>query len=268
MKIAGRLGKVTDRQDVGEHEAINQVLGGPIAALSCEGLSAGYGDIVVLRDVSMSVRAGTVRVVLGRNGAGKTTLASTLAGLLPVSKGHISFDGTDITHLSTHARSRLGIQLVQEGKRVFRQRTVEANLALGGFGMRTSKETRRERIEEVYALFPSLANFGRRRAGELSGGQQQMLAIGQALMARPKILILDEPSAGLSPIMVDAVFESIAKLRADRIAIILYEQMVERALEVADEVTVLDEGHVVIDGTAAEVNKEDIVRDVYFGRRA
>ena len=119
----------------------------------------------------------------------------------------------------------------------------------------------------MFELFPALAEFGRRRAGELSGGQQQMLAIGQALMAGPQVLILDEPSAGLSPLMVDAVFKAVAKLRAENIAIILYEQMVERALEIADHVTVLDEGQIVVAGTVAEVGKEEIVRDAYFGRR-
>ena len=236
-------------------------------ALSCDKLWAGYGDIVVLRGVSMSVNAGSVHVVLGRNGAGKTTLASTLAGLLPAAKGRITYNDRDITRLAPHVRSGLGIQLVQEGKRVFRQRTVEANLVLGGYGVSLSKEASRQRIEEVFELFPALAEFGRRRAGELSGGQQQMLAIGQALMAGPQVLILDEPLAGLSPLMVDAVFKAVAKLRAENIAIILYEQMVERALEIADHVTVLDEGQIVVAGTVAEVGKEEIVRDAYFGRR-
>jgi branched-chain amino acid transport system ATP-binding protein len=236
-------------------------------SLSCDGLWAGYGDIVVLRGVSMSVSAGAVHVVLGRNGAGKTTLASTLAGLLSAAEGSITYNGRDITRLPPHARSRLGIQLVQEGKRVFRQRTVEANLVLGGYGASLSKDACLKRIEEVFELFPILADFGRRRAGELSGGQQQMLAIGQALMAGPQVLILDEPSAGLSPIMVDAVFSAVAKLRAANIAIILYEQMVERALEMADYVTVLDEGQIVVAGTVAEVGRAEIVRDAYFGRR-
>ena len=241
--------------------------GHPGGTLSCDELWAGYGDIVVLRGVSISVSAGSVHVVLGRNGAGKTTLASTLAGLLPAAKGRITYNDRDITRVAAHVRSRLGIQLVQEGKRVFRQRTVEANLVLGGYGVSLSKDLTRQRIEEVFELFPALAEFGRRRAGELSGGQQQMLAIGQALIAGPQVLILDEPSAGLSPLMVDAVFGAVAKLRAENIAIILYEQMVERALEVADHVTVLDEGQILVAGTVAEVGREEIVRDAYFGRR-
>jgi branched-chain amino acid transport system ATP-binding protein len=235
-------------------------------ALSCDELWAGYGDIVVLRGVSMSVSAGSVHVVLGRNGAGKTTLASTLAGLLSATKGRITYNGRDITRLAPYMRSRLGLQLVQEGKRIFRQRTVEANLVLGGYGVSLSKEARLGRIEEVLELFPALAEFGHRRAGELSGGQQQMLAIGQALIAGPQVLILDEPSAGLSPLMVDAVFNAVAKLREANIAIILFEQMVEQALEIADHVTVLDEGQVLVAGTAAEVGREEVIRDAYFGR--
>lgn len=260
MKRADRASDTPDTRGTAE-------AGHPGGTLSCDELWAGYGDIVVLRGVSISVAAGSVHVVLGRNGAGKTTLASTLAGLLPAAKGRITYNGRDITRVAAHVRSRLGIQLVQEGKRVFRQRTVEANLVLGGYGVSLSKDLTRQRIEEVFELFPALAEFGRRRAGELSGGQQQMLAIGQALIAGPQVLILDEPSAGLSPLMVDAVFGAVAKLRAENIAIILYEQMVERALEVADHVTVLDEGQIVVAGTVAEVGREEIVRDAYFGRQ-
>jgi branched-chain amino acid transport system ATP-binding protein len=226
-----------------------------------------YGGRVVVDNVSFVLCQQEIVGILGRNGAGKTTLASTLAGLLPAAKGRITYNDRDITRVAAHVRSRLGIQLVQEGKRVFRQRTVEANLVLGGYGVSLSKDLTRQRIEEVFELFPALAEFGRRRAGELSGGQQQMLAIGQALIAGPQVLILDEPSAGLSPLMVDAVFGAVAKLRAENIAIILYEQMVERALEVADHVTVLDEGQIVVAGTVAEVGREEIVRDAYFGRR-
>ncbi len=231
--------------------------------MACFALSAGYGDVQVLHDVTLAFRRGTIEVVLGPNGAGKTTLASALLGLIPAASGRVEFAGTDITSRRPEDRSRLGIGLVQEGKRIFRLRTVEENLALGGRHL--SRSHRHQGAERVYQLFPKLGDDRRRRAGDLSGGQQQMLAIGQALMGEPKVLILDEPSAGLAPVIVDDVVDAIVSLKSTGLSIVVIEQLVDRALGMADHVTVLSGGRVVLSGAPDEVGSAEVLVRAFFG---
>lgn len=230
--------------------------------LSVESLAAGYGDLTVLWDISLMVRPGQATVVLGRNGAGKTTLLSTIAGILKPTAGRIEFGGTSITKWSAPRRTKGGIALVQEGKRVFRRRTVEENLMLGGHTMPRSGLA--DAAQEAYEHFPILADKRHIPAGSLSGGQQQMLAIAQALMPKPRLLMLDEPSAGLAPVIVDDVLATVERLKKQGMAILLVEQLVDKALSVADEVAVIEQGKVSI-SSSIEHTDRDAVRAVYFG---
>ncbi len=235
--------------------------------LSVRGLAAGYGDLRVVWDVALDVHPGQVTALLGRNGAGKTTTLRTIAGLNRALAGPITFADEPITRQPPHRRIRQGIGFVQENKRIFRRRTVEENLLLGGYARRVGRAALRDAASEVYALFPTLADRARRPAGELSGGQQQMLAIGQALMAKPSLLMLDEPSAGLAPSIVGEVMETVRTLKAGGLGILLVEQAVEAAMVVADSVVVLDIGRVVMAGAAAGIDDMQVLRDAYFGKR-
>ncbi len=236
--------------------------------LEVSGLATGYGDIRVVWDVSLAVRAGEVTALLGRNGAGKTTTLRAIAGLNRAGAGAIRYDGGDITHESANRRVRRGIGFVQEGKRVFHRRTVEENLLLGGYSRGLSRRKLTAAASEAYDLFPVLRDRRGAVAGALSGGQQQMLAIGQALMARPKLLMLDEPSAGLAPAIVAEVMAAVTGLAAAGIGILLVEQAVEAAVAAADRVCVLDVGRVVLDRPASEVDDVEILKEAYFGRPA
>jgi branched-chain amino acid transport system ATP-binding protein len=236
------------------------------ALLEVANLATGYGDIKVCWDVSLKVRAGQVTALLGRNGAGKTTTLRAVAGLNRALSGTIAFQGESLTGDSVNKRVRRGIGLVQEGKRVFHRRTVEENLLLGGYSRGESRRKLAAAASEIYDLFPVLRERRGAAAGALSGGQQQMLAIGQALMARPKLLMLDEPSAGLAPAIVAEVMATVAGLKATGIGILLVEQAVEAAVSVADQVCVLDVGRVVLDRAAAQIDDLTILRDAYFGR--
>ncbi|GAA4546369.1 ABC transporter ATP-binding protein [Pseudonocardia xishanensis] len=230
-------------------------------------LVSGYRDLSVLHGLSLTVRPGSVHLVLGRNGAGKSTTVLTAAGLIPATRGTVHVDGRDVTRLRAHRRVGAGLGLVQENKRVLHQRTVEENLLIGGFTVRRDHELRRRRIEEQYVRFPILGEFRERRAGDLSGGQQQMLAIAQALMGGPSQLMLDEPSAGLAPIVVEAVFAEIRRLADAGLGVLLVEQTLDRALAIADEVSVVEDGRVVRSGDAATIDR-DAVRGVYLGTAA
>ena len=222
------------------------------AVLQVHDLAVAYGDIGVLSGVDLTAWSGSVTAVFGANGAGKTTLLSAIAGLVPVRAGSVRLNGADITKRSPHARSASGVSLVQEGKRVFHKRTVEENLRLGGYLLRRSD--RRGALELAYDRFPVLRDKRDLKAGALSGGQQQMLAIGQALMPGPQVLLLDEPSAGLAPIIVTDVLRSIERLKQEGVAIVLVEQLVGKAMSVADHVIALQQGRVVVDAHAAEVD--------------
>jgi branched-chain amino acid transport system ATP-binding protein len=231
------------------------------------GLGTGYGDLRVVWDVSLAVWPGRVTALLGRNGAGKTTTLRAIAGLNRVTAGRVRYCGVDITKLPTHRRVRQGIAFVQEGKRIFHRRTVEENLLIGGYSLGMRRRRLAGEVTRVYDLFPALASRAGTVAGQLSGGQQQMVAIGQALMARPALLMLDEPSGGLAPAVVGEVMGAVASLTSTGLGILLVEQAVEAAVAVADDVVVLDVGRVVLARPAAEVDDLDLLREAYFGRR-
>ena len=229
---------------------------GPVPAagaaplLELHDVESGYGDLRVLRGVSMSIPTGSIEAILGRNGVGKTTLLSTIAGLLPAWKGSVTLLGRPVGGSSAYRRSAAGISLVQEGKRIFRRRTVWQNVMLGTHSLKISRSERQRLCRDVLDLFPALRERTGERAGGLSGGQQQMLAIAQALASRPKILLLDEPSAGLAPTIVDELFARLRTLADDGLTILLVEQLADKALAIADHVTVLDRGQVVTSGAA------------------
>ncbi|BAH53208.1 ABC transporter ATP-binding protein [Rhodococcus opacus] len=234
--------------------------------LSLRNVQSGYGDLRVVWDVSLDVWPGKVTALLGRNGAGKTSTLRAISGLNRVSGGTIEFDGRDIAKVAPHRRVRQGMAYVQEGKRVFHRQTVEQNLILGGYVRRMSRSAVRVEVERIYELFPAL---GRKRgllAGAMSGGQQQMLAIGQALMAKPTLLLLDEPSGGLAPVIVGEVMERVSILKDAGLAVLLVEQAVDAAMSVADHVTVLDVGRVVMAADAGDIDDRAVIRDAYFGR--
>ncbi len=237
----------------------------PQALLEVRDVCSGYGDIAVLRDVSLAVHPGRITALLGANGAGKSTLLRTIAGLNPVTAGSLRLSGSDIKGMPPSARAARGLGYVMEGKRVFQRRSVEENLMLGGYTVTRSRRQLRRRADDMYQRFPVLGTRRGTRAGELSGGQQQMLAIAQALMASPRVLMLDEPSAGLAPVVVKEVMAIVAELKADGLAVLLVEQAAEAALRIADHVIVLDVGRVVIDQPSSEIEGVAVIRSAYLG---
>ncbi|WP_029136443.1 ABC transporter ATP-binding protein [Nakamurella lactea] len=234
--------------------------------LQVRNLATGYGDIRAVWDVSLTVRAGEMTVLLGRNGAGKTTTLRAISGLNKADSGSIEFAGEDVTGMPPHRRVTAGMALVQEGKRIFRRRTIEENLLLGGYTRGLGKRALEREVSDVYQLFPALADRKHVTSGQLSGGQQQMLAIGQALMSKPKLLMLDEPSGGLAPAIVAEVMATVAGLKETGIGILLVEQAVAASLAVADRVTVLDVGRVLLDKPAAEITDTEVLTEAYLGR--
>lgn len=241
--------------------------GGVPVLLEVEHLVAGYGDLRAVWDLSLQVYQGRVTVVLGSNGAGKTTALGAVAGIVRQMGGLVRFLGEDIEALGPPQRAAQGLALVQEGKRVFRERTVEQNLRIGGW---TFPRPRRRKIEAAldvaYTRFPVLAERRRAKAGSLSGGQQQMLAIAQALIPEPKVVMLDEPSAGLAPIVLAEVLRVVAELRHEGYGVLLVEQLVDTAMSVADEVVVIERGRVVHSGPAADIDNTDVIRRAYLGQ--
>jgi branched-chain amino acid transport system ATP-binding protein len=234
--------------------------------LDVAGLATGYGDLRVVWDVSFQVWPGRVTALLGRNGSGKTTTLRAVAGLNPLHAGRLTYDGRSLAGVPAHRRVRAGISYVQEGKRVFRQQTVEENLLLGGYSLGLRRSALEAECQRIYDLFPVLYERRKHLAGALSGGQQQMVAIGQALMARPKLLMLDEPSGGLAPAIVAEVMARVATLKESGLAILLVEQAVEAAVEVADYVTVLDIGRVTLSSAVADIQDLEYLKDVCMGR--
>ncbi|MDO8777889.1 MAG: ABC transporter ATP-binding protein [Burkholderiaceae bacterium] len=233
-------------------------------ALDIKHLSAGYGRLSVLNDVSLEVRRGSIIALIGSNGAGKTTLVKAINGLLPITSGTVRFDGEDIGKHAAYVRTRIGIATVAEGRRLFPEMTVEENLLAGGtFG--GAKAGRKEGLAECFEMFPRLKERSRQLVGSLSGGEQQMVAIARALMTRPQLLILDEPSTGLSPRIVGEIFATLNGLRARGIAILLVEQNVGLSLEVASFAYVLARGKVVLEGAAGELVNNAAVRSAYLG---
>jgi len=232
--------------------------------LEARGLSVAYGDAPAIWDASLAVGAGEVVAVIGPNGAGKTTLVNTIAGLQRARAGTLAFDGADLRSVRSHLVCRHGIALVPEGRRLFTRMSVEENLEMGAY-RGEARRRRTETLEHVYGLFPILGQRRRQLAGSLSGGQQQMVAIGRALMARPRLLLMDEPSLGLAPAVVDLLFEIARAIQREGVAILLVEQNVARALEVASRAYVLEEGRIVAEGPAGALRDDPRIRQAYLG---
>jgi branched-chain amino acid transport system ATP-binding protein len=231
--------------------------------LSIDNLTCAYGRIEVLHGISMAIRAGEIATLIGANGAGKTTLLRAISGVQPITGGDIRLEGRSIASLQSHARVALGISHVPEGRQLFAPLSVEDNLKLGAWS-RPATEAASE-LARVHALFPMLAEMRQTPAGALSGGQQQMLAIGRGLMAKPRLLLLDEPSMGLAPILVEQIFEAIRGLKRDGMTILLVEQNAYAALAIADQAYVLETGRMTMNGTAAAVKNDQRVREAYLG---
>ncbi|EMI5490766.1 high-affinity branched-chain amino acid ABC transporter ATP-binding protein LivF [Providencia stuartii] len=226
-------------------------------------VSAHYGKIQALHQVSLNIQKGEIVTLIGANGAGKTTLLSTLCGDPRASEGQILYRDVDITQLPTAKIMREDIAIVPEGRRVFSRMTVEENLAMGGFF--ANRQQYQQRIERVYTLFPRLYERRSQRSGTMSGGEQQMLAIGRALMSQPELLLLDEPSLGLAPIIIMQIFDTILQLREEGMTIFLVEQNANQALKLADRGYVLENGHIVLEDSGKALLANEAVRSAYLG---
>lgn len=233
--------------------------------LDVKNLAAGYGDIRAVWDVSLSVYPGKLTAILGRNGAGKTTTLRVIAGLNKVGGGTVTFRGEDVSGLQAQRRVGMGMALVQDGKRVFHRLTVEENMFLGGYSLGIRRRKMPEKLTRIYDMFPVLGDRQKVIVGQLSGGQQQMVAIGQALMAEPSLLMLDEPSGGLAPSIVEEVMSILDGLKKAGLGVLLVEQQVEAAIDVADHVVVLDIGRVILDSPASELDDLNVLKEAYFG---
>jgi len=232
--------------------------------LEVRGLDAGYGDAQALWGVDLDVAPGETVCIVGPNGAGKSTLVQTIAGLHRATAGTVTIDGVDITGLPRHRVGDHGLAIVPEGRRVFGHLTVRDNLLIGAY-RRAVRAVYRETEAQVYELFPRLRERSAQRAGSLSGGEQQMLALGRALMARPRLLLLDEPSLGLAPVVVDEVFDAVAAVAANGVGVLLVEQDVERALASASRGYLLIEGRIVTTGTTTQLRDTAEVRHRVLG---
>ena len=233
------------------------------ALLNVQGLKSGYGVVEVLRGVDLQVMPGELVALLGSNGAGKTTLNLTLSGLVAARGGQVGFDGQDITGLHSRLVVKHGLIQVPEGRKVFPNLSVHENLELGAFTR--GRERKLQNLDKVYATFPRLKERVAQLAGTLSGGEQQMLAIGRGLMAEPRLLILDEPSLGLSPLLVEELFGLISQLRSIGLAILLVEQNVGQSLDIADRAYVMENGQIRFTGPPAQLLASDALRQAYLG---
>ena len=232
--------------------------------LEVEDLTVAYGPIAAVRGVGLTVAAGEIVAVLGANGAGKSTTLQAVTGLLPARRGRVVFDGQPVSGRPAEQIVRLGMTLVPEGRRIFAAMTVDENLRIGGAIRRDAADAARTR-DEMLALFPILAARRHQAAGTLSGGEQQMLAIARALMSQPKLLLLDEPSLGLAPQVVDAIFDLLVELRRRGLTLLVVEQNVHMALEIADRAYVIAHGEVAMSGTARDLLASDEVERAYLG---
>ena len=232
--------------------------------LDVQGLESGYGEVQILWGISLRLQLGQLTTLVGANGSGKTTLLRAMTGLLPVWKGTILFEGRTITQLSPHEKAQLGIVMVPEGRQLFTDMTVLENLELGATPTHAQRDSRRN-VEWVFEMFPRLKERRKQISGTLSGGEQQMVAIGRGLMSQPKILMFDELSLGLSPLLVLSLFEVILKLKEQGYTMLLVEQNVQMALAVSDYAYVLNNGRIEIEGPASEVRKMPSVRKAYLG---
>ena len=235
-----------------------------MAMLEVKDLQVYYGMIQALKGVSFEVNQGEVIALIGANGAGKTTTLHTLTGLLPAKQGSIIFEGKDITKVPAHKIVEMGIAHVPEGRRVFSQLSVYENLKMGAYTRKDKKEIA-ENLENVYKRFPRLEERKNQRAGTLSGGEQQMLAMGRALMSNPKMIVMDEPSMGLSPIFVNEIFDIIEKVSASGTTVLLVEQNAKKALSIADRAYVLETGNIVLSGDAKVLMNDDSIKKAYLG---
>ncbi len=235
-----------------------------MAMLEVKDLQVYYGMIQALKSVSFEVNQGEVIALIGANGAGKTTTLHTLTGLLPAKHGSIIFEGVDITKLPAHKIVEMGIAHVPEGRRVFSQLSVYENLMMGAYTRKDKKEIE-ENLNKVYQRFPRLRERKNQRAGTLSGGEQQMLAMGRALMSNPKMIVMDEPSMGLSPIFVNEIFDIIEKVSAGGTTVLLVEQNAKKALSIADRAYVLETGKIVLSGNAKDLMNDDSIKKAYLG---
>ncbi|RLB72245.1 MAG: ABC transporter ATP-binding protein [Deltaproteobacteria bacterium] len=227
-------------------------------------LEVSYGSIAAIKGISLEVHKGEIVTILGANGAGKTTTMRTISQLLKAKSGSIKFKGQELTQLPAHKIVKLGISQSPEGRRVFGILTVEENLMLGAF---VKSKMNKETLEWVYQLFPRLQERRKQLAGTLSGGEQQMLAIGRSLMSDPEMLLLDEPSLGLAPILVKAIFEQIKIIAAKGLTVLLVEQNAKAALKLADRGYVLDVGKIVLSGTSAELLASEKIQEAYLGKK-
>ena len=235
-----------------------------MALLEVEEVHTYYGQIHALKGVSLAVDRGEIVTLIGANGAGKSTLLKTTSGLLRPQQGSIRLDGENLSHFPPHKIVAKGLVQVPEGRRVFGRLTVTENLEMGGFAISDQKLIK-ENLDRVFNLFPRLKERHKQVAGTLSGGEQQMLATGRALMANPRILLMDEPSMGLAPVLVDSIFETIQQLHADGTTILLVEQNARMALQVAGRGYVLQSGTVVLSDTAENLRQNEMVREAYLG---
>jgi len=232
--------------------------------LELQGVTAGYGEFTALWEVTLTVNAGEAVAVVGPNGAGKTTLMRVISGLVPIRAGDLRLDGRSLAGRPAHEIVAHGIAHVPEGRRIFPRLTVEENLKMGGF-LPASRRHYAESVGSIFELFPVLAERRRQRAGTLSGGEQQMLAIGRALMSKPKLILLDEPSLGLAPVMVLRLFELIRRVRREGYTILIVEQNVRQVLSLVDRAYLLEVGRIKVEGRAADLAEQDFVRKAYVG---
>ncbi|WP_322797044.1 ABC transporter ATP-binding protein [Tepidiforma sp.] len=230
--------------------------------LDVQDLRAGYGAILAVKGISLTVEQGEIVTLIGSNGAGKSTTLRAISGVIRPRSGQVTFNGQRIDRLAPHAIVRLGLSHVPEGRGIFHSLTVYENLLMGAYQRSDPLD---DDLERVYRLFPRLKERLRQPAGTLSGGEQQMLAIGRALMARPRLLLLDEPSMGLSPVLVETIFQVIQAIRREGATVLLVEQNALMALEIADRAYVLESGLITLSGTGPELSRDDAVRRAYLG---
>ena len=234
-----------------------------MAILEVKELEVFYGVIQAIKGISFEVNPGEIIALIGANGAGKTTTLQTITGLIPSKSGHIVYDGKDITRMPGHKLVSMGMAHVPEGRRVFAQLTVLQNLKLGAY-TRKEKAEIEETLKVIYSRFPRLEERKNQMAGTLSGGEQQMLAMGRALMSHPKLIVMDEPSMGLSPIYVNEIFDIIQKINGDGTTVLLVEQNAKKALSIAHRAYVLETGKIVLSGDAGELMNDDSVKKAYL----
>ena len=238
------------------------------ALLATEGLELAYGEVTACRDISITVELGEIVTLIGSNGAGKTTILRAIAGALRPRAGNIAFDGRDVTRLPAYERAQLGIALVPEGRHVFPFLTVRENLELGGFKYRNDIAKIRRLLEAMFDMFPQLRSRASQSAGTLSGGEQQMLVLGRAMMSEPRLLCLDEPSLGLAPRVVENIFQTIASINAGGTSVLLVEQNARYALRTARRGYVLQTGSITTSGSCQTLRDDKRVQEAYLGRAA